>query len=92
MKEINDSILVLIPKVDHLEHIKQFRLIGLCNVMYKIVTKIIANWLKPYMNHLISPNQCSFVPKRHSFDNIIINTRSYSYYKEEKGTKRIHGN
>ena len=72
VKKINDSILVLIAKVDNFEHIKQFGPMGLCNVIHKIVTKIIPNRLKPYLSYLIFLNQCNFALGRHSSNNIII--------------------
>ena len=72
--------------MDHLEHLKQFRPIELCNVIYKAVTKIIANRLKPYMSHL-SLNQCSFVPGRHNSDNIIIAQKVIHTTRKKKGQK-----
>ncbi|XP_031098230.1 uncharacterized protein LOC116002268 [Ipomoea triloba] len=48
------------------------RLIALCNVTYKIVTKAIANRLKPIMNHMISENQSAFVLGRLITDNIMV--------------------
>ena len=69
---LNDAFLVLIPKVDVPQSANQFRPIGLCNIVYKLVTKVIVNRLKPILPALISPTQCSFVPKRQITDNIII--------------------
>ncbi|XP_057451938.1 uncharacterized protein LOC130743727 [Lotus japonicus] len=69
---VNDTLLVLVPKVDAPERITQYRPISLCNVIYKTVTKMITNRLRRIMGDLVSPNQCSFVPGRHSSDNIVI--------------------
>lgn len=69
---LNDAFLVLIPKVGVPQKANQFRPIGLCNIVYKLVTKVIVNRLKPILPTLISPTQCSFVPKRQITDNIII--------------------
>nr|KYP62563.1 Retrovirus-related Pol polyprotein LINE-1 [Cajanus cajan] len=44
--EINNTLLVLIPKTKVVTHLKQLRPISLCNVSYKIITKIIANRLR----------------------------------------------
>ncbi|XP_057432959.1 uncharacterized protein LOC130725784 [Lotus japonicus] len=72
ISSVNDTLLVLIPKVDAPDRITQFRPISLCNVIYKIVTKMITNRLRRIMGELVAPNQCSFVPGRHSSDNIVI--------------------
>lgn len=72
IKTVNNTLLLLIPKVTKPKFISQFRPIALCNVVYKIITKAIANWLKPLMNFLVSPFQTSFVPKRNIQHNIIL--------------------
>lgn len=44
---INHTNIALIPKVDNPETVSNFRPISLCNVTYKIITKIMVNRLKP---------------------------------------------
>ena len=53
----NDTLLVLIPKVKHLD----IRPISLCNMGYKVITKTLTNILKEIMPYIIAPHQCSFV-------------------------------
>lgn len=50
---------------------KKFRLIGLCNVIYKGISKLIVNRIKSIMLDLVAPNQVSFMPRRHSVDNVV---------------------
>ena len=72
IRNINETFIVLIPKKDHPETFRDLRPISLCNVIYKVITKIVANRMKGFMNSIVSPNQCSFVPGRHNSDNIIV--------------------
>ena len=59
--QMNKTNLVLIPKISSPENWTQFRPISLCNFTYKLITKVIANRLKPIMAKVISPMQSSFV-------------------------------
>jgi hypothetical protein len=59
----NSTFLALIPKDSNLTSFNRFRLISLCNVSYKIFSKILANKLKPLLPLLISPSQGGFVEK-----------------------------
>ena len=52
--------------------ITQFRLISLCNTLYKLVSKIILQRLKPFIADIINPCQAGFVLVRKTSDNIIL--------------------
>lgn len=52
--------------------LNQFRPNLLCNILAKVVTKILANRLKPLMTELMGLYQSSFIPGRSTTDNITV--------------------
>ncbi|XP_020702444.1 uncharacterized protein LOC110114037 [Dendrobium catenatum] len=72
--QIKATAIALIPKQTHATNVKDYRPIALCNVIYKIITKIIANRMKLVMPHIIHPSQGGFIHKRIISDHIILAT------------------
>lgn len=72
VRSINQTSIVVIPKIDVPENFRDFRPISLCNVIYKVITKTITNRLKRIMPIIISPHQSSFVPGRQGADNVVV--------------------
>ena len=68
----NSTFLALIPKEANPEAFDRFRPISLCNASYKILTKLLANRIKPLLEKLISPNKGGFVKGRDILDNVIL--------------------
>ena len=68
----NSTFLALIPKECNPTSIKKFRPISLCNVSYKIFSKVLSLRLKQIIPSLISPNQGGFISGRQISDNILL--------------------
>eukprot|EP00253_Pinus_taeda_P009093 PITA_09093 len=71
LKALNVTFIALIPKKENVITPDGFRPIALCNVVYKIISKVIANRLKPLLPSLITEEQTDYVEGRHILNNII---------------------
>lgn len=69
---LNHTYIALIQKMHNPIKVIDFRTIILCNVIYRVVAKTLANRLKQILIDIISPIQNAFIPNRLIIDYVII--------------------
>lgn len=72
LRSLNQTLITLIPKTTCPTKPSQYRPVSLCNVLYKIITKILANRLRRFLSETILENQGAFVGGRQISDNILV--------------------
>lgn len=87
-KGINSTILDLIPKKADSMEMREYRPISCCNVLYKVVSKILANRLKQILPRIISENQSAFVKGRMLMENVILASELVKDYHKESISPR----
>ncbi|GJW66697.1 RNA-directed DNA polymerase, eukaryota, reverse transcriptase zinc-binding domain protein [Tanacetum coccineum] len=79
LREVNSTLIALVPKVDTPNKISDFRPIACCNVIYKCINKILTNRIMTGLHKVVSINQSAFILGRHIQDNILL-TKSTIFF------------
>lgn len=82
---MNITKIVLIPKVPALTNMTNFLPISLCNVLYKLVVKVIANQLRKILNACIDHARSAFFPRRLITDNIVLAYEMLHTFGKKRG-------
>jgi hypothetical protein len=85
---VNETAIVLIPKIDQPESLKEFRPISLCTVLYKVISKCMVNRLRPILGEIISINQSAFVPGRLITDNALVAFECLDFIEQNNNTNK----
>eukprot|EP00253_Pinus_taeda_P031183 PITA_31183 len=81
---LNATFIALIPKSENANSPEKFRPIALCNIIYNIVSKVVALRLKPMLPLIISPEQSGYVEGRQIMDGIILTHEIIHSLKQTK--------
>ena len=87
---MNYTHIVLIPKKHNPEYIIEFRPISLRNVVSRIISKVLANQIKPILPNVISDSQSAFVPSRNITNNTIVAFEMIHRMRNRRKGKKGH--
>ncbi|XP_074342552.1 uncharacterized protein LOC141680149 [Apium graveolens] len=84
LQGLNETNIILIPKKKNPTKVSDLRPIALCNVLMKVITKVLANWMKDMLEKVVSESQSAFIPGRLISDNIMVSYEIMHYLKKKK--------
>ncbi|GJX71997.1 RNA-directed DNA polymerase, eukaryota, reverse transcriptase zinc-binding domain protein [Tanacetum coccineum] len=87
--EVNATLITLVPKLQTPKKVLDYRPIACCNVLYKIISKILTNRIKTALCKIVSPTQSAFIPGRQITDNILLTQELLRGYTWKNGPKRV---
>ena len=78
---------MLTPKINNPEKVTDYKPISLCNVAYKIASKMVANRMKVVLQDIINENQSEFVAERLIIDNVLVAHELMNHINKKKKGK-----
>ena len=88
LRQINHSVLALIPKSKEADRVEDFRPIACCNVIYKVISKIIDIRLAPTLSNIVDPAQSAFIQNRSMIENIFLLQELLRQYGRKRASPR----
>lgn len=81
---LNDTNIMLIPKIENVDTLKNLHPIVLCNELYKVIAKVLSNRLKVILPWIISENQYASVPGRNISENVLVAFDLLHFMRQKK--------
>ena len=81
---LNATFITLIPKKDKPKNFTNYRPIALCNLVYKLITKTIANRIKHVLSRFMTMEQFRFLEDRKIMDAIGVAKEGFHIIKSKK--------
>ena len=82
-KSLNTTFITLISKIKHPKKVADFRPKSLCNVIYRLISKVVVNRLKKFLAQAILESQSAFLSGRLITDNILVAFETLHYLKRK---------
>jgi hypothetical protein len=89
LKEVNATVIALVPKSSTPQKVADFRPISCCNVLYKCISKVLVNRIKGCLNSVVDENQSAFIPGRQISDNILLSQELLRNYHRDRGPAKV---
>ncbi|KAL1222313.1 putative ribonuclease H protein [Cardamine amara subsp. amara] len=88
LKQWNCTAITLVPKKIGVERIRDFRPISCCNVVYKVVSKLLARRLEPLLPDMIVNSQSAFVKGRLLVENVLLASELVQGFNKKNNSPR----
>lgn len=87
---LNHTFTNHIPKKKNVVRVSDFQSISLCNVIYKLIAKVLLNRLKMVLTNVINESQSAFATRRLISDNILIAYELVHFLKHKRKRKWLY--
>lgn len=88
LKQLNTTVITLIPKGNNPDYVMDFRPISSCSVIYNCISKLLCNRLKDVLGTIIDEAQSAFVEGRQIVHNIMLVQELMNQYKRKNISSR----